>query len=201
MMVNQHGGQEQTRVVDQFEATDLGAPFKVILHKSVRVTTTRNTGEMVSYSIPDLDGLLRAIVITRILHDRKLFGAEIRFIRRALGIKQKDFAQRIEMSAEHLSRCESGSPVMSPTSEKLLRIFALKTVMKLNKVKACEAKTKLEDALDRLFEIIKPVAAHDVSDELVLHFHRSRLSSPDASGDDGLDGDGRWDDESPAKAA
>ena len=31
------------RVADEFEAVDLGAPFKVILHKAVRVTKTDHT--------------------------------------------------------------------------------------------------------------------------------------------------------------
>lgn len=202
MMINQHGGElELTRVVDHFEATDLGAPFRVILHKSVRVTHNDTTGEMISYSIPDLEGLLRVIVIERVLHERKLFGADIRFIRKAIGTKQKDMAKSIEMSQEHLSRCEAGALVMSPTSEKLLRIFALKTAMKLNKLKACEAKTKLEDALDRLFALITPVAAHDVSDILELHFHRTRPplnAKGDGSPDDG---DGHWDGDKAAIAA
>jgi DNA-binding transcriptional regulator YiaG len=200
MTIIQHGGMAgSTYVVDQFEATDLGAPFKVILHKSVRVSYSQESGEPISYSIPDLDGLIRTIVISRVLEPRKLSGADIRFIRKAICIKQKDMAQRIETSHEHLSRCEAGTLVMSPTTEKLLRIFALKTAIKLHKVKSCEAKTKLEDSLDKLFDSIRPIAAHEVTNVLELHFHRSRPSN-DANGD-GNDGDGEWDENQPAKAA
>lgn len=200
MMINQHGGQsEQTRVVDHFVATDLGTPFKVVLHKAVRVTFN-DRNEAISYSIPDLDGLLRATVIARILHERKLSGSDIRFVRRAIGVKQKDVARSIEMSPEHLSRCEAGNLVMSPTSEKLLRIFALKTVVKLNRIKACEAKTKLEDALDKLFEVMKPISAHSVEHVLEFHFRRTRPSS-DVEGDDADDVGGQWDDGQLAEAA
>lgn len=197
-MVVQHGGEVKTRVVDQFEARDLGSPFKVILHRSVKVTFDKS-GEIASYTIPDLEGLIRAVVISRILHSRKLSGADIKFVRKGIGVKAKDLAQRIEMSPEHLSRCEAGTLVMSPTSEKLLRIFALKTAIKLNKLKSCEAKTKLEDALDALFDVIKPVAAHDANDQLELHFHRSR---PTRKGDDDFDDpEGEWDGELSAQAA
>ena len=71
MMIKQHGAMSaDTRVADQFEAVDLGAPFKVILHKAVRVKYDE-TGKTVSYNIPDLEGLLRTIVITRILIPRE----------------------------------------------------------------------------------------------------------------------------------
>jgi len=202
MTIIQHGGMAgSTYVVDQFEATDLGAPFKVILHRSVRVTYSQDSGELISYSIPDLEGLIRTIVISRVLEPRKLSGADIRFIRKAIGVKQKDMAQRIETSHEHLSRCEAGALVMSPTTEKLLRIFALKTAIKLHKLKSCEAKTKLEDALDKLFDSIKPVAAHDASSELELHFHRSRPSPNLDGGEDIDDANGEWDENQSAKAA
>ena len=61
MMITQHGGSEgKTYVVDQFEAKDLGAPFKVILHKAVRVTHNP-AGELMSYRsriLKVLSGLL-----------------------------------------------------------------------------------------------------------------------------------------------
>ena len=123
----------------------------------------------------------------------------MKFIRKALGLKQKDLAQRIEITAEHLSRCEGGQLILSPTTEKLLRIFALKTAFKLHKCKACEAKTKLESALDHLFDTLKPVAVFDVNDPLELHFHlrKSSSGSNDNDHDGNTDGDCdlQWDDE------
>jgi DNA-binding transcriptional regulator YiaG len=190
-MIKQHGGENLvTRVVDQFDAVELGAPFKVILHNAVSVTTNADSGEVVRYSIPDPDGLLKAIAISRALNERKLTGKDIKFLRKAVGIKQKDLASSIEMSPEHLSRCESGALVMSPASEKLLRIYIIKAVAKLHKLKACKAKAKLEDALERLFEKLKPMSVHNAGDALELNFHRSRCSY-DSSGNDMEDGE--WD--------
>lgn len=190
-MVNQHGI-ESARVVDQFEATDLGAPFKVVLHDSVKVVSDANTGEIVSYTIPDPDGLFRAIALVRILHARKLSGPDIKFLRKAVGLKQKELAKAIELSPEHLSKCEAGFLPVGPGSEKLLRIFLFKTVIKHHKIKDCEEKWKLDEALDKLFDHIKPVPAHDATEELVLRF--SRRSSLRGANDDDNQDEGSWDD-------
>jgi len=193
MNVIQHEKEYDTCFAECFEATDLGAPFKVILHNSVKVKLG-NTDEILSYTIPDLDGLIRAVVITRILHPRKLLGADLKFIRKAVSLKQKDAASKIEMSPEHLSRCEASGPnglVMSPSGDKLFRILTLKTALKLHRIKACDKKTKLEDALDRLFDGIKPVSVFNIDDDLEFHFHRSRPSN--SLGDCNED-EGQWDD-------
>lgn len=197
MMIVQHGELGETRVVDHFEATDLGAPFKVVLHNAVRVTFGKD-GKAASYKIPDLEGLIHTVAITRVLHPRKLAGRDVKFVRKAIGVKQKDLAVRLSMTPEHLSRCEAGALVMSPTAETLFRIYAFKTAIKLHKLKSCEAKTKLEDALDKVFDEIKPVAAYDACKPLELHFSRSR---PAASNDDGCfdETSGEW--EEPAEAA
>ena len=116
---------------------------------------------------------LSARLPSLVLNKRKLSGKEIHFLRKAIKAKQKELARRIfEMSAEHLSRCESGAMVMSPTSEKLLRIYALKTAWKLQKLEPCEETRKLEQMLDRLFDMMKPVSVFDPDDVLELHFNR-----------------------------
>ncbi|MRI57715.1 hypothetical protein D8770_28020 [Methylobacterium sp. DB1607] len=123
-----------------------------------------------------MDGLLRAVVLQRVLHERKLSGPDIRFLRKCLGIKAKDLAQKIAVTAEHLSRCENKAVPISPASEKLLRLFMFKTAIKLAGYKSDEKKRKLEQALDDLFELVDPVAVHDVGDELVLILGRKMVS-------------------------
>ena len=199
MHLVQHGGLE-TRVVEAFVAKDLGAPFKVILNDAVQASFDKETGDMINYEIPDLDGLLRTIVLTRVLHPRRLMGADVKFIRKALGVKQKVLASKIEMAPETLSRIEAGSHPFAVVNEKLLRIFAVKTVFKMDKVKACEAKTNFEDAIDRLFEIIKPKAVFDVAEELVFNFHRSSSVATEAQGEPSNDNDYWMDDEEKMRA-
>jgi len=190
-MIKQHGGANlETRVVDLFDAEDLRAPFKVLLHNAVQVTTDLNSGNIVSYKIPDLDGLLKMVAVSRVLNSRKLTGPDIKFLRKAVGIKQKDLAKSIEVSAEHLSRCEASAVAIAPASEKLVRIYILKAVINLDKLQACKAKAKLEDALDRILDELKPVSVHGAGDILELNFHRCRVPK-DGAGNDECD-EGEW---------
>lgn len=179
-----------TRVMEHFDAGDFGAPFRIILDDCVKVTFDEN-GDMLSYMIPDPDGLMRVVVLTRILNARKLTGADIKFLRKAVCVKQKDLAAAIELMPETLSRCEAGKQPISPASEKLLRLFLFKTAIKHHRIKDCEAKTKLEEALDALFDVLQPVPVHDVNDQLVLHFRRRH---DDNAGNDNDDADEEsWD--------
>lgn len=193
MNTNQHGVGASTYVAEEFEATDLGAPFKVVLHGAVKVKKDTETGNLVSYSIPDLEGLIAVIVISRTLHPRKLCGPDIKFIRKALVMKQKELADKLELSVEHLSRCETGAVPMSPATEKLLRILSLKSAMKLHKMKPGAAKTTLEDAMDRVFDAIKSQPVFDADDELAFHFYRARHDNSGAGPQD--DGGELWEEE------
>jgi DNA-binding transcriptional regulator YiaG len=148
-----------------------------------------DAGEMKSYTIPDPDGLIRAVTFSRLLHSRKLNGADIKWLRKATGSKQKDVARAISMSPEHLSRCESGALVMSAASEKLLRFYLFRSASRLHKMKECEEKDKMEALVRQLFDDHETNSVHDVEDELVFHF--CRRPCPGNAGNDNDDG---WDD-------
>lgn len=184
-------------VADCFEAQYLGAPFKVVLHEAVTVVHAED-GSILKYTIPDPDGLYRSIAFKRLVHPRKLSGEDVRFLRKALGIRQKQLAEKIEVSPEHLSRCEKGVHPLSPTSEKLLRVYALKTAFKLHKVGASAAKTKLEDALDSLFDAVKVRSAHSANDELEFHFWLQSVTDEEESN---LPDSPEWLDEPKPRAA
>lgn len=81
--------------------------------------------------------------------------------------------------------------VMSGASEKLLRLFLFKMAVKHHKLSECEAKAKIEEALDRLFDMLEPVSAFDIEDQIVFRFYR-RPAHHGAGNDN--DDDGGWDD-------
>lgn len=108
---------------DGYLLDTLGAPFKVILRNGVKKKIDPKTGEEI-ITIPDVVGLIGAVVRSRVSHIRKLAGPEIKFIRYALGVQAKVLAEFLEMSPEHLSRCENGSKAMSAASEKFFRCTA-----------------------------------------------------------------------------
>lgn len=96
------------------------------------------------------------------------------------------------MEPETLSRCETGANPIGPASEKLLRLFLFKTAIKHHKIKDCEAKDKLSQAMDDLFGILKPVAVYDVNDPLVFHFYRRADDGTAGNDNQPLDEEG-WD--------
>jgi DNA-binding transcriptional regulator YiaG len=107
-------------VAGRYCADVIGAPFKVYLADGY--TITQRLGEEI-ISIKDLPGLIAAIVQARVLHPRKLSGADLKFIRIALRMKSKTVADALELTPEHYSRCESGPKSMSAATEKTYRAF------------------------------------------------------------------------------
>ena len=162
------GAGVESKIVPTYEASGLGAPFKVILEQAVKVETCAKCGVMLGTYIPDMEGLFHAVVFTRALEPRKLLGAEIRFMRKAMCWKAKDLAKHLGITAEHLSRCESGEKVMSPGTEKLFRLYAL-------------LKTPDKSALDEIgpasiFDLIEIEAAWDKYMPLIFYFVRRSIN-------------------------
>ena len=206
--MTQHEQTANVRVVHEYNMDTLGAPFRITLIDSVSVGVDPCTGEE-TISVPDPVGLINAVVRSRVEHPRKLNGKEIAFVRKALGVRGKLLADFLGISAEHLSRCETGVKVMSAPSEKLLRLFAfLGTFSKdptelLNKcsdlsvlqaaIKKAKSKDiqKLLDGFLRVFLEMKIQAFFDPSEK--LHFRFVRRSSDDNCC--GSEDDGEWDDE------
>lgn len=110
-------------VAESYDASILGAPFKVTLKESVCVRINPTSGDE-EIKIPDLVGLISAVVRARVVDPRKLSGADIKFIRKALDVRANKLAAFLAMTPEHFSRLEGGDKVMGPQSEKSFRLFA-----------------------------------------------------------------------------
>ena len=170
------------QVLPEYVPDDLGAPFKVILKDSVKLVKDAQTGTE-TIVIPNLRGLLQRVALTRLLIDRKLSGAELKFIRKALGMKQKELARLLDVSPEHMSRVEGGSKILSSQAEKLARIAILLDHYRLpdGVDEAAEKDEALRDTLTKIrsaFEHVRSVLSEmEISpiffaeDDLVLSFH------------------------------
>ncbi len=121
--MTQHERCVNARTVAKYEIDTLGAPFKVTLLDSVTLGVDPTTGKEMVH-VPDLVGLLNAVVRRRVTHPRKLKGDELKFTRNALGVRAILLARFLDMSPEHLSRCEAGDKAMSTNSERFFRLFA-----------------------------------------------------------------------------
>lgn len=189
-MSNQHGIEQVIRVVEQFEVTDLGAPFKVVLHKSVEAVFDAD-GTMIRYDIPDYSGLEREIAWARLTHFRKLKGAEVKFIRKLVGVTQQAFAAAVSLTPEHVSKVENGHSVLSPSTEKLARIFFFKSASKMKRIKSEDMRKRVEKGIDSIFEDLVPVCVSPIEDELRFDFICARNVKIDS--DPANDNLGVWD--------
>lgn len=100
---------------------DLGGVVVKVLN-AVVVRRCPNCAEELT-AIPDLEGLARATAIARALNPARLGGKEVRFLRRVLDMTQKEFAEKMDLTPEHVSRLENGKTEngAGEMSEKLIR--------------------------------------------------------------------------------
>lgn len=79
----------------------------------------------VEYEIPRIEDLIRVVVEQVVRKQARLTGAEVRFLRKSLGWSSGDLAMRLSVSPSTVSRWESGSQVIGPVPDKLLRMFVI----------------------------------------------------------------------------
>ena len=99
--------------------------------RNVEIRRCPSCGEVyeVIPRIEQLHALLARAVATK---RAKLTAGEIRFLRKWLGWDQAEFATRMDVQPETVSRWESGAQVVSGTTERLLRLMALTQQPKRN---------------------------------------------------------------------
>ena len=75
--------------------------------------------------IPKIEELHRLIVLTLVKKPARLAPAEIRFLRKHLGWSGKEFAERVGVSPETVSRWEQGQDLMGVSADRLLRLMVV----------------------------------------------------------------------------
>jgi putative zinc finger/helix-turn-helix YgiT family protein len=82
--------------------------------------------------IPNMNGLMHAVALAVITHERGLSGHEIRFLRKYLGMSTADFMKLVHINQSTLSRWENGETV-GPQSDRLIRLLVLNKSEQLRK--------------------------------------------------------------------
>jgi DNA-binding transcriptional regulator YiaG len=169
-------------ILPEYTVDNLGISFKVILVNSVECSVGSEGPEI---SIPDFQGLMKKVAITRAAHPLKLKGGDVRFLRKTLGLKGKDLASRLDITPEHLSRCETGEKVLSTSSEKVLRtlvlveaLYVLQKALEDHEVDAVRVQGKITSLLSSVKNIISDLKISSVSrpeEELILYFRRESI--------------------------
>jgi len=75
--------------------------------------------------IPAIEGLHRTLALTVLRKPSRLTGAEVRFLRKYIGLSGADFAKRIGAEPETVSRWENDKQGMGPQTERLLRLLVV----------------------------------------------------------------------------
>ena len=119
------GGRLSVEILPHYKELQIGVAVDLV--DTVEESTCKQCGEK-EVSIPDFNGLLRAIAVARVKLPIKLNGEEIRFLRKTLELTAKELAAHISVREETISRWENNKEQISPPVEKLLRIYAAETL-------------------------------------------------------------------------
>lgn len=98
---------------------------------------------IVKVEIPAIDDLMNALARAVVLKRSPLTGKEVQFLRKRVGIKQRDFADIISASPEQLSRWENDHNELSGTMDKFIRL-AYTFISKDSKLKSLVTKVREE---------------------------------------------------------
>jgi putative zinc finger/helix-turn-helix YgiT family protein len=90
----------------------------------VSVSRCTRCGEF-EVEIPNIEGLHKAIAAAVIQKRERLAPAEIRYLRKFLGLSGADFAEIAGVSAETVSRWEVGKQTMGAIADRFLRLLAM----------------------------------------------------------------------------
>src|SRR6266849_2127940 len=114
---------QNRKVRPEFVDEQMGLP--VILVESAHEA---ESGDASGIIIPDIPGLEAAMAVARIADEFKLNGQEIKFLRRAIGVKAADLARFLDVTPETVSRWETGKEFISTNAERVLRMRVYNTL-------------------------------------------------------------------------
>lgn len=186
--------QSEVITLPEYTLDDLGTSFKVVLLNSVEQKITEEGRETF---IPDYQGLMKQIALLRCVHPLKLSAGDIKFLRKNLGMKSKELAGKLDISPEHMSRCESADKVLSPNSEKVLRsLVLLEAIFVVKKALEDSANSdkitrdliaKLTKLVERTREVMEGLTIspfRDADEELIFHLTLVRCGDAQVANDD-----------------
>src|SRR5262249_34268170 len=122
--------------------------------------------------VPDVMALEAAMAVARVTVSTKLSGEEIRFLRKALGMKAVDLAKFLDVTPETFSRWENGAIPISTNAERILRLRVVHAL----RLKTPGVPAKDEDILSMSFTPIR-----SSTEPTTLIFKRALVLSDESS--------------------
>lgn len=134
------------RKIERYADESMGLPV-VLIDSAIASSLDDEEGVI----IPDIKGLEAAIAVARVTIPDKLRGEEIRFMRKAIGLKAVELASFLDVVPETLSRWENGREVITANPERIFRLRVLRAL----KDKARGVPAKVDDILDMEFVAVR----------------------------------------------
>lgn len=105
---------------ENYRYTESGLPYVTLANVEVR-QCPRCGARMVA--IPRVEELHRVIAMAVISRSARLAGVEIRFLRKYLGLSGVDFAERMGVAPETVSKWENSKQPIGSQADRLLRLM------------------------------------------------------------------------------
>jgi DNA-binding transcriptional regulator YiaG len=126
----------EAKLVPFYDASELLGMAGVYLKDAVREARCANCGRVKSIEIPNLEGLIAAVAVSRALHPLKLRGKEIRYLREALEMTAQEMSEKVvKVSPFQISKWENDKEAIGPQSETLLRLYVVDELARLTAIK------------------------------------------------------------------
>ena len=109
------------RVLPRYEEKGLGLPYPVVLINAAEEHSDA-AGNVLGVSVPNLEGLAAAVAVARAFLPVELTGAEVRFMRKVIGMSAKDFAEALKLDPASLSRWENNKQTLGGWAESQVRL-------------------------------------------------------------------------------
>jgi DNA-binding transcriptional regulator YiaG len=117
------GGKLTARIVPRYRNDLLMGIDGIVILNAVEEIRCAKCGHVAATGFANLEGLIAAVAVARVVAPQKLRGRDVRFLRKALGWSSRELAAMLEVRDETVSRWENGREPLGPTSEKLLRLI------------------------------------------------------------------------------
>src|SRR5665213_631330 len=114
-----------THVLDRYEEKLMGLPYPVVLLNAAEEITHPKTGKVLGVAVPDAEELAAAVALALCFMPTRLSGAEVRFIRRVMGMTGQELPAAVEMDPATLSRWEHGKQEVGGWADKAVRMAAV----------------------------------------------------------------------------
>ena len=114
-----------SHTLERYEERLLGLPYPVVLFDAAEEVVDSDTGEVLGVAVPHAEELAAAVALALCFQPFVLTGAEVRFIRRVLGMTGQELAAAVEMDGATLSRWEHGKQTVGAWADKALRMAAV----------------------------------------------------------------------------